>query len=213
MTKTVFLSDLSERLLAVTPERISPSDAVRSLDYYGGWIDSRMKDGMGEEEAVAALGQPEDVLRALLASLRAPAHPMRYDRPVRNTPPAAEKKRSAWPAVLAVLTSPVWIPLLIAGIAVLVSLAAALWAVVVSLWAVWLSLAVSGVACVAAFVPLLLSGDGMTALFSLGVGIAASGLSILFWFIAVGGTKLAAFLTVLLFRPVGSLFARKERKS
>ena len=81
MTKTVFLSDLSERLLAVTPERISPSDAVRSLDYYGGWIDSRMKDGMGEEEAVAALGQPEADTRHLsrdscpLICLYSPAKP------------------------------------------------------------------------------------------------------------------------------------------
>ena len=61
MTKTEFLSALRDGLRAL-PE----ADAARSLEYYHEMIDDRMDDGMTEEEAVAAVGDPGDVAGEIL---------------------------------------------------------------------------------------------------------------------------------------------------
>ena len=61
MTKADFLNALDHRLGA-----LSEIDIARSLDYYEEMIDDRMDDGMTEEEAVAAIGDPEAVSRDIL---------------------------------------------------------------------------------------------------------------------------------------------------
>ena len=215
MTKTIFMRTLSERLVSVTPERISPTDAVRSLDYYEEMIDDRMEDGMSEEEAVAAVGHPDDVFRAILASLpQFPASAERRMEPVpQPVPPTREKKSSPWKTVLLIVSSPVWVPLLIAAAAVLFSLYVVLFSVVVALWGVFVSLAASGAVLIASSVPLFI-GEGMPAgMASLGLGLASAGLAILFFFLCTAFTRLSARLTEVTFRGAVSLFHRKERRS
>ena len=215
MTKTIFMRTLSERLVSVTPERISPTDAVRSLDYYEEMIDDRVEDGMSEEEAVAAVGHPDDVFRAILASLpQFPASAERRTEPApQPVPPTREKKSSPWKTVLLIVSSPVWVPLLIAAAAILFSLYIALFAVVVSFWGVFVSLAASGAILIASSIPLFI-GEGMPAgMASLGLGLASAGLAILFFFLCTAFTRFSARLTEVTFRGAVSLFHRKERRS
>ena len=215
MTKAVFMRTLSDRLVSVTPERIAPTDAVRSLDYYEEMIDDRMEDGMSEEEAVAAVGHPDDVFRAILAALpQFPASAERQPEPVpQPVPPTREKKSSPWKTVLLIVSSPVWVPLLIAAAAILFSLYIALFAVVVSFWGVFVSLAASGAILIASSIPLFI-GEGMPAgMASLGLGLASAGLAILFFFLCTAFTRLSARLTEVTFRGAISLFDRKEPKS
>ena len=105
MTKTDFMRNLSDRLVSVTPERISPSDAMRSLDYYEEMIDDRMEDGMSEEEAVAAVGHPDDVFRDILAALPSSPQPRNDPAPSVRIPAPAKKKTSPWTVALLVVSS------------------------------------------------------------------------------------------------------------
>ena len=214
MTKAVFMRTLSDRLVSVTPERIAPTDAVRFLDYYEEMIDDRMEDGMGEEEAVAAVGTPDDVFRVILADLPRTSAPKPVPV-VTEEPP--RKKRSPWLVVLLVVTAPVWIPLLVAGAAVvlslIVSLYAVVWSLVVSVWAVFAGLAGGGALLIVSSVPLVPESGMPAALASLGMGLAAVGLSVFVFFAAVAVIRFAARLTVSVLRGAVSLFYGKERRS
>ena len=171
---------------------------------------------MSEEEAVAAVGHPDDVFRAVLSSLSAipktePNRTSPTPEPVSVLP--KDKKTSPWIVVLLVISSPVWISLLIAAAAVLFSLYIVLFAVAVSLWGVFVSLAVSGAVLIASSIPLFI-GEGMPAgMASLGLGLASAGLAILFFFLCTAFTRLCARLTTVTFRGAISLFHRKEPKS
>ena len=213
MNKQTFLKALSDRLLAVTPEKISPTVAANSLDYYGEIIDDRIEHGMSEEAAVAAIGHPDDIFRAILTSLV----PLQWEpvprEPVYRTilPEPEKKKTSPWLIALLVITFPVWFSLLMAGAAVLIGLYAVLWSLVVSLWAVCVSLAVGGILSIGAAVPLILSASLTEGLAALGAGIAAVGLSLVFFVLSLAATRLAARLTSAPFRGIAALSARKER--
>jgi uncharacterized membrane protein len=217
MIKQTFLDLLSERLLSVTPERIAPSDAVRTLDYYKHKIESSVEDGMPEEEAVAAVGHPDEVFRSVLEQFS----------PVRENESASEKERTAsdrtedgrsagkspWRTVLLILTSPIWIPLLIAAAAIVFSLFVALWSLVISVWAVFVSLLASGAVVLASSVPMFFSGTMAEAFAAVGMGTAAVGAGLLFLVFSLIATRLAARLTACTFRGIISLFFRKERVS
>lgn len=59
MTKREFLNEL-ERLTAA----LSEGERARLIEYYGEMIDDRIEEGVGEADAVAALGAPEEVAKA-----------------------------------------------------------------------------------------------------------------------------------------------------
>ena len=58
MNKTQFLEELSRRL-----EGLSDAERRIALDFYAELISDRMEDGMTEEEAVAALGSIDQIVR------------------------------------------------------------------------------------------------------------------------------------------------------
>ena len=69
MKKKEFLEKLQASLWAM-PE----TDKQRSVDYYAEMIDDRMEDGLSEEEAVAAIGDLDEIVKQILnESPRPPA--------------------------------------------------------------------------------------------------------------------------------------------
>ncbi len=80
MTKADFLEALRNCLRA-----LPDADAARSLDYYIEMIDDRMDDGMTEEEAVAAVGDPADVAREILREYTPPSGPSEPEQENRGT--------------------------------------------------------------------------------------------------------------------------------
>ena len=60
MKKAEFLALLRERLADFSNE-----DAEKSAAFYSEMIDDRMEEGMTEEEAVAALGNLDDIVRSI----------------------------------------------------------------------------------------------------------------------------------------------------
>ena len=121
MTRDEFLGRLGELLACLPAEQVEETKA-----FYAEAIADRMEDGMSEEEAVAAMGTPGEVAEATLDDL--PAVP----RAIART-----RQRSAallW--VLTIVGSPVWVPLLAAFAAVVVTVYICIWVLALCVWIV-----------------------------------------------------------------------------
>ena len=130
MDKFEFITELRAKLWALPEE-----DKQRSVDYYREMIDDRMEDGLSEEEAVAAVGNLNEIVENILAETPA-AEPEK---------PAVKQKRKLtwWEIVLLVLGSPV---------------------VVISLYATAVALGASSIGCfVGSFFMIGSIGEGMVA--------------------------------------------------
>lgn len=168
MTKTEFLSRLREALNGLPPE-----DLQKSLDYYAEIIDDRVEDGAEEEAAVAALGSVDDIVAEILAETPLP-------RLIRQKIAPKEKKPlRGWAIALIVLGAPLWIPVLLMALTVLVSIYVVLWAVFLAIVAAVAALGVGALAGVAGLVLYLLAGTPKPALLLFGLGLVCAGLTLL----------------------------------
>ena len=135
MTKLDFLSALRRGLQGLPRE-----DLEERLAFYGDMIDDRVEAGMSEEAAVAESGPVEDVINEILSEV--PLSKLVKEKVSRKKP------RQKGKLLLIILGSPLWIPLLAAAAAVVISLFAAAAAVLLSLAAAELALAAAGIFCV-----------------------------------------------------------------
>ena len=154
MTRDEFLGRLGELLACLPAEQVEETKA-----FYAEAIADRMEDGMGEEEAVAAMGAPGEVAEAVLDDL--PAVPRAIARTRRRS------TTLLW--VLTIVGSPVWVPLLVAFAAVAVTVYVCIWVLALCVWIVAAALGGAGMvelvfaACgvVIGHVPYALASAGM----------------------------------------------------
>lgn len=181
MTKQLFLNQLSAALHALPRE-----ERYRTLSYYDELLDDRIEDGQTEEEAVASLGDPEEVAREILGEEEAPV--------------STGSGRKVWVIVLLVLGFPLWGSLLLTAVLMLVSVYICLWIPTLVLGVLSLSLlagAILGVvgAPFLVFDVGLLSGGLGAGMFQAGAAVAMLGLSVLcalgFYFTGKGTIKAA----------------------
>ena len=114
MSKQEFLAQLEKGLYG-----LPQADIDERLGFYSEMIDDRMEEGLSEEEAVAGIGSVDEVIAEIVAEI--PLSKLVKER--------IPKQIDAGLIVLLVLGFPVWLPLLIAGVAVVFSLYGSLWAV------------------------------------------------------------------------------------
>ncbi|MBQ8351317.1 MAG: DUF1700 domain-containing protein, partial [Clostridia bacterium] len=180
MKKQEFLEALAQGLAAR-----GAADREKTLDYYREMIEDRMEDGLSEEEAVAAMGSPADILAGIQI----------------EAPPRKEKRAwRAWEIVLLALGSPIWGSLLLAAAAILFSLLVVLWSLVISAYAVNVSLAAVAVAGIGVSPVLLLTGQWPAALLLLGGGLFCTGAAIFAFFGCRAATRGSAYLVKQLMR-------------
>ena len=167
MNKAEFTQQLTNSLAG-----LSQYDINRSVDYYTEMIDDRVEDGMTEEDAVAALGSIDEIRSKILEEV-----PITKIVKEKMTP---KRSFGAGEIVLLVLGAPLWIPLLLAGIVVILAIYISFWSIIFSLYVADLSVFISGLAglIVAAIKP----GGPLGALFYAGCGIALIGVAILLFF-------------------------------
>ena len=195
MKRNDFLNQLRARLWAM-PE----ADKQRSVDYYSEMIDDRMEDGLSEEEAVAAIGDLDEIVEQILHETpRPPAT-------VHNGQKQQKRGLEPWMIVLLVLGSPLWIPLVVSAVSVVFSIYVSLWSVVISLYAVFIALAASAAGCVVG--SFFMIGRFAEVMVAWGVAALCAGLSILFLLLANLAAKGLVKLTKLVWN---SVFHRKER--
>ena len=196
MNKATFLSILRSRL-----QGLPWQDVERSLEYYSEIIDDRMEDGMTEEEAVAAMGSIDEIVNQILMATPLPKLVKERVRPRRPW--------RAWEIILLILGSPVWLPLLLAAVAVFLACYVVLWAIIVVMYAVDLAVAVSAVAGLWGGGMLFAAGFPAQGMMTLGGVLLCAGVAILLFFafnqIAKGILKLSKKLILSL----KSIFVRK----
>ena len=117
MTKKEFLTRLRRSLSSLG--RVEVKD---SLSFYGEIIDDKIEEGFSECDAVASIGDIEEIVAQILK-----------ENGIEKKP---EKRKSltSGQVLMLILGFPVWLPLLIAGIAVMWSLEIAIWAVEIPLF-------------------------------------------------------------------------------
>lgn len=130
MTRDEFLGRLGELLSCLPAEQVEETKA-----FYAEAIADRMEDGMSEEEAVAAMGTPGEVAEATLDDL--PAVPRAIAR--------TRRRSTALLWVLAIVGSPVWVPLLAAFAAVAVTVYICIWVLALCVWIVAAALGGAGI--------------------------------------------------------------------
>lgn len=197
MRKDEFLNELKYRLHGLPPQ-----DIEERLSFYGEMIDDRIEDRLTEEEAVREIGTVDEVVSQIIAETPFIKLAKQKIKP--------KRKIQAWEIVLLALGSPIWLFLLIAAFAVVLSLYAVLWSVVVSLWAVFASLVGCGVGGVAVGIGFVCGGHAPSGLAVLAAGIFCAGLSIFTFFGCKASTKGAARLTRGIALAIKKCFVGKE---
>ena len=197
MSKQEFLDALKEHLSGFPKEELD-----ERLDFYSEMIDDRIESGLPEEDAVLELGAPKAVAAQILKET-----PL-----LRLAKERIKKKRrlATWEIILLAVGSPVWLSLLIAAAAVLLSLYASLWSVLVSLWAVFASLAGGALGGLAGGTVFLFSAGVPVGLAVIGGGLVCAGLSIFLFFGCRAATKGTLIFTKRITLWTKRLFLKKE---
>ena len=191
MSKHDFLKQLRKRLTG-----LPKNDIEERLAFYGEMIDDRMEEGLSEEEAVSAVGSVDETAQQIIADML----------PNKNGKVKAKSHKKVWQIVLLVLGSPVWISLLIAALAVVVSLYVSMWTIVISIWAVSISLLACAVAGVVAGVGFaVLHSNFPSGIATVAAAIICSGIAILFFL----GSRAATRGMVLLTKWMINCFRKK----
>jgi uncharacterized membrane protein len=192
MNKQEFLAELKGRLHALSEVEIK-----KTLAYYGEIIDDRVEEGMTEEEAISGMESIGEIAEQTLRD--AP-----FTTLIRARKP---QKLSAVTIVLLVLGSPVWLPLLIAAVSVVLAIFIVFWSLVASLWVVVVSFGVAGLASVAT-VPFV---SGMThVLMNLGAGLVLVGAAALLFTPAKAVVRQGFRAMTAVGRRIKSILIRKE---
>ena len=195
MTKQEFIDRLSAGLACLTE-----SDAQERITFYREMIEDRIEEGLEEEAAVAQIGNVDEIVASILAEIPKQQQPLitKVEKPKQtpqNDKKTPEKRLSGWQILLLCVGAPLWVPLLVAALAVLLSLLAALWSVVVSCWSIFASLAGVGIGCTFGGVVYGLFSSAAGGIATFGAGLVSTGLAILAFHGCVATTKGCAWLT------------------
>lgn len=198
MTKLEFLEELKKGLSGLPQE-----DIDERIDFYSEMIDDKIEEGILEAEAVASIGNVQDIVSQIVAE--APIFKLVKERVKPKT------KLKPLEIVLLAVGSPIWFSLLVAFLAVVLSLYISLWAVIISLWAVFVSLIASSFAGLVGGAVLSLTGNGASGLALMGVSLVVLGVGILFFFACKAATKGAVILTKKMILWFKNALLRKEK--
>lgn len=196
MNKEIFLHQLRIRL-----SQLPESEIQTRLDYYNELIEDMVEDGMDEEAAVASFGNVNDIAEKIMQDTRLST--------LVKTKVTPKNGWSTTAIILAIVGSPLWVPLLFAFVAVIASVYMVIWSLIVSIFAIVLSLGIMGVYLV--FKSFLLFPSGLpTVIFTVGCGFGFAGLCLLAFLGAKEVTIKLVQLTKWIFIQIKSLFIKKE---
>lgn len=197
MSKHEFLARLRKGLSG-----LPQADIEERLTFYAEMLEDRMEEGLSEEEAVAAAGTVDEIVRQVIADIPLARIARERIRPKRCL--------RAWEIVLLALGSPIWLALLIAAVAVVAALYVSLWAVMASLWGVLGTFAVGAVGSVPLCIFLAVSDGPAPGLVVLAAGAVCAGFSVFMFFGCREATKGVLILTKKITTGIKNCFIRKE---
>ena len=186
MTKLEFLAGLDQKLSVLNDQ-----DLTRSIEYYSEIIDDRMEDGMTEEEAVASLGNADDIAAQIISEI--PLKQLIKEKFKKR------RKRNVWEILLASFGFLIiGLPVLVSLFSVAIGIYASLWAIVISLFSVPIALVGGSVWGIINCVYLFFAPNIAGAFFFLGASLVALGLVVPFYYAA----KYFAIFTILITKGI-----------
>ncbi|MBQ7133242.1 MAG: DUF1700 domain-containing protein [Ruminococcus sp.] len=199
MNQCEFICELNRRLSGLPDEDIN-----KSIDYYCELIDDYIEDGKSEEEAVAALGNIDDIVNQIYTDI-----PLSKIVKAKVKPNRALR---AWEIILLVLGSPIWLSIMIAVLAVVFSVYIVLWSVVISLYSVVLSVAVTSLVLFIGILVSVLKGLFLNAVIFLALTLVLTGLTILLFVGTNYFAKAMIIVSKLIFKSIKQLFIGRSAK-
>lgn len=198
MKKSEFLNELQTKLAGL-PEQ----DLNERLDFYSEMIDDKIEEGITEEEAISQIGSADEIITQILAE-----YPL-----AKIVKEKVKTKRSlrTWEIVLLIVGSPLWLSLLIAAVAVALSLYITLWSLIISLWVVFISFAASSLFGIITAAVYSFTGNAPAGLMYSGIGLFCAGCAILLFYGSVAASKGTVLLTKKMFTGIKTLLIGKER--
>lgn len=169
MNKQDFLDALAARLAG-----LPVGERAERLRFYAEMIDDRIEEGLSESEAVAEVGSPDTIAAQIISET-----PLLTIAKERIRP---KRKLGVWELALLICGSPIWVPLLVSAVAVILSLYAVLWAGIVSFWSGCVALGGAFLGGLIKGGTLLFGGYIATGFAFFGMGLASLGLAIFGFF-------------------------------
>ncbi|MEG2087086.1 MAG: DUF1700 domain-containing protein [Angelakisella sp.] len=199
MTKTEFCNILGYRL-----RHLPQAEVEKSLTFYKESIDDRMEDGMSEEQAVASLGEIEQIAQGI--ELELPFATLVKSSIQANKQRASNK--TLW-VVLAICGSPLWLPVALAFALVVLVLWLTVWILILAFYAVLLAFAVAGsVGLLGGVFQCFVTGP-VAGLMIMGMALGCAGLAVLCLAPVNWLCKKLAHVSVLLLKKTKGLFVQK----
>lgn len=194
MRKYEFLTELQNKLQGL------PKDELENrVNFYREMIEDRMDEGKTEEEAVAEIGNVDDIVRQIASET-----PF-----VQLVKEKAKPKRSlrGWEIAMIILGFPLWFPLLLTGLVLLFVFYLLVWILVIVTYVVELALIISSAGCLVAFFIMLFQGN--FSFLALGASLMCAGAAFLFIFACIGATKVTLKLSKAIMTGIKTSFVRK----
>lgn len=198
MNKQEFLKKLQASLLGL-PEK----EMQDSLGFYSEMIDDRMEEGLSEEDAVRDIGSAEEIAGQIIAETPLITIVKEKIKP--------KRKIQAWEIVLLILGAPIWLSLLIAAFAVILSLYVSFWAIIISFWAVFASLISVALCGIGVGIGLIWNNNILTAIMLISAGLICAGLSVFCFYGCKAATQGAILLAKKLVIGIKNRFMKKEK--
>ena len=173
MNKVEFINALQEKL-----SNIPLKEVEERISFYSEMIDDKIEDGISEEDAVNQIGSVDEVINQILKEI--PLSKIVNEK--RKT--IKSKQLKAWEIVLLALGSPIWISLLIAFLAILLSIYVSLWSVVILVCAMFVSFIGCSIIGLIAGLIFCLSQQVNYGLMLVGASLILAGLSIFMFFLS-----------------------------
>ena len=199
MRKQEFIFELWKKL-----SDLPKGEVEERLSFYAEMIDDRMEEGLSEEEAVSAIGSPDEIAAQIMGDIPLSKIVKEKIKP--------KRRLTATEIVLLVIGFPLWFPLLIVvPFSVIFSLYATLWSVIVSLWAVFGSLIGSAAGVLIGGVCFIAVGYMPSGIFLIGASLFCAGLSVFLFYGCKAATKGTVWLTKKSVLWTKNLFIGKEK--
>ncbi|MFJ6207215.1 DUF1700 domain-containing protein [Lysinibacillus sp. NPDC092081] len=194
MNRASFLKKLRGKL-----QRLPAHEIDAALAYYEEFFDEAGEEN--EQRVIQQLGSPSHVASQIMADYAL------KDLEVAST--STKKNMSAiWLIILAIISAPLSLPLLVVAIALIFSFGAVIFSVIIAIIATVLGIFFGGiVALISGF--FVLTQDWPTALLFMGVGFIVTGLGILLFPIVA---RLIKTIVVVCVEALGKLFHRITKK-
>lgn len=197
MNKQEFIIALGARLSGL-PQK----DLEERLCFYSEMIDDRIEDGLSEEDAVRDVGSVEDIVAQILTEI--PLAKIAKEK-IKHT-----RRLRVWEIVLLAVGSPIWLSLLIAAFAVILSLYVVLWSVIIALWSVFVSFVVCAPVGILMGIVYACTGSGLAGIFMLSCGLTLAGLAVFVFFGCMAATKGTLLLTKKIALGIKHRMLKKE---